>query len=257
MKLLIELLVLLAFYSVAILATDCPNSAPSSKGFDPCSCGTCVGTITESAVTADTVTYTVPAGSCISNFVLLLPSCVSATLLSSTCGSDTTGVQGSGGSCNYPSGGGSHYFKVDKLSSTTSTCTFTIQYTKGSGSASIIYGDGTAYIHGGSAGGSSPCTTCTFHNVPTGCVPCDCTSGDCCDLATCLFKDQTQECRPATGSCDVAENCSGSSAACPEDKVKDKGTQCGSCPGPQTIVADGKICDCPDDTLARRWWNRL
>jgi cysteine-rich repeat protein len=42
------------------------------------------------------------------------------------------------------------------------------------------------------------------------------TAGDCCD-ADCNFVPATTTCRPPAGPCDIAENCTGSSAACPAD----------------------------------------
>ncbi|CAO3591310.1 unnamed protein product [Absidia cylindrospora] len=74
---------------------------------------------------------------------------------------------------------------------------------------------------------------------------------DCCDAKTCKFKpgakcddyndlccDKCQprpanyECRPSSGTCDIAEVCDGNSGHCPADKFKDDGSSCG----------DGVIC---------------
>jgi Disintegrin len=51
------------------------------------------------------------------------------------------------------------------------------------------------------------------------------TPGVCCS-ATCTFRPATQECRPAADACDIAETCSGVSAACPADARKNVGDVC-------------------------------
>jgi hypothetical protein len=62
-----------------------------------------------------------------------------------------------------------------------------------------------------------------------------CDGGPCCS-ATCSFQPPTTACRPALGSCDLAEMCSGSSALCPADLFKPNGTTC----------SDGKACTIDD-----------
>lgn len=47
------------------------------------------------------------------------------------------------------------------------------------------------------------------------CVPCQCTSGPCCD--GCNYRPTSYVCRAASGDCDIAETCTGSSATCPAD----------------------------------------
>ena len=65
-------------------------------------------------------------------------------------------------------------------------------------------------------------------NVDEVCVPpCECTSGVCCD--GCFYKSSSTVCRAAANSCDVAENCTGSSATCPTDQKKANFTSCGTC----------------------------
>ncbi|KAG9125452.1 hypothetical protein FRC07_007543, partial [Ceratobasidium sp. 392] len=71
---------------------------------------------------------------------------------------------------------------------------------------------------------------------------CDPASSACC-LDTCQFAPSTQVCRPARdASCDRAEMCTGSSAACPSDQVTDNGTSCGS----GSLACANGICTSPD-----------
>ncbi|HRI71951.1 MAG TPA: M36 family metallopeptidase, partial [Polyangium sp.] len=50
-------------------------------------------------------------------------------------------------------------------------------------------------------------------------------NGDCCS-STCQFEAATTVCRAATGACDVAESCTGTSATCPADNKAPNGTAC-------------------------------
>ncbi len=82
-----------------------------------------------------------------------------------------------------------------------------------------------------------------------------CDGGPCC-TATCQFASSDTVCRPAAGECDVAETCTGSSAACPADGFKQNGTACndgnlctendqcsnGQCVGTPKNCDDGKSC---------------
>jgi cysteine-rich repeat protein len=51
--------------------------------------------------------------------------------------------------------------------------------------------------------------------------------GDCCS-STCQLESAGTVCREATGACDVAETCTGTSAACPADAYQPSGTACGN-----------------------------
>lgn len=78
----------------------------------------------------------------------------------------------------------------------------------------------------------------------------DCDGGVCC-TDECLFDDMTV-CRPATGGCDVAEACSGTSAECPTDEYLSVGAECRSATGACDMeeVCDGVSADCPGDVYA-------
>ncbi|MBY0279526.1 DUF4215 domain-containing protein [Candidatus Binatia bacterium] len=56
--------------------------------------------------------------------------------------------------------------------------------------------------------------------------------GDCCS-STCHLESGATVCRPATGPCDTAETCTGSSTACPADAFAIAGTVCAD---------DGNVC---------------
>jgi len=83
------------------------------------------------------------------------------------------------------------------------------------------------------------------------------TAGACC-TAACTFRPAGQACRPATGVCDVAEVCTGTSGSCPADQFARAGTACrpgtgcqdeATCNGTSTACpanpfkADGETCD--------------
>jgi len=64
----------------------------------------------------------------------------------------------------------------------------------------------------------------------------------CCDSSICQFKPASTICRVATGACDVAETCTGSSAACPADTKAPQGTACDDssyCNGYETCDGTG------------------
>jgi hypothetical protein len=74
--------------------------------------------------------------------------------------------------------------------------------------------------------------------------PANGTIGSCC-TASCTFSAADQVCRAAAGVCDVAENCTGSSAACPADAVQTAGSACGDDGNPCTVdVCDGVSAAC-------------
>jgi len=76
------------------------------------------------------------------------------------------------------------------------------------------------------------------------------TPGDCCD-ADCNFVSASTTCRPPAGPCDVAENCTGSSAACPADVVLSSTVTCrasaGACDAAENC--SGNSAACPADTF--------
>ncbi|ERS96367.1 Disintegrin and metalloproteinase domain-containing protein B [Sporothrix schenckii 1099-18] len=74
--------------------------------------------------------------------------------------------------------------------------------------------------------GSNSCcnpTTCKF----TANALCDPSNDECC-TPTCQLAGSGTVCRPSTGSCDPAETCSGTSAACPSDVTSPDGMTCGA-----------------------------
>ncbi|MFM8410417.1 MAG: SGNH/GDSL hydrolase family protein [Alphaproteobacteria bacterium] len=72
--------------------------------------------------------------------------------------------------------------------------------------------------------------------------------GTCCN-ASCKVAAAGTTCRSAAGACDVAESCSGTTASCPADAVRDAGATCrasaGGCDPAETC--DGTAVDCPSD----------
>ncbi len=66
------------------------------------------------------------------------------------------------------------------------------------------------------------------------------TASSCCS-ATCGFKVVETLCRGSVDACDIAEVCSGSDSACPEDVVQDAGFVCNA--------GSGDVCD-PDETCS-------
>lgn len=74
------------------------------------------------------------------------------------------------------------------------------------------------------------------------------TSGSCC-TSTCQFRAAGQICRAASGVCDVAETCTGSSATCPADAVASAGTMCRAAAGICDVAefCNGSSKTCPND----------
>lgn len=85
-----------------------------------------------------------------------------------------------------------------------------------------------------------------------------CESNNCCDGATCKFKDGAvcddsndsccencqfasadTVCRPSISQCDLTEKCTGNTSACPSDQYKKDGTSCGG-PGAGLSCASGQ-----------------
>ncbi|ANM29936.1 hypothetical protein ABI59_10650 [Acidobacteria bacterium Mor1] len=86
-------------------------------------------------------------------------------------------------------------------------------------------------------------TTCDDNNTDGVCDDC---IGACC-TATCGFAAAGSVCRgAAAGGCDIAEVCSGSSAACPADGFRPPTYQCrsaaGDCDDPATCPGNGPLC---------------
>src|SRR5438874_631764 len=70
-------------------------------------------------------------------------------------------------------------------------------------------------------------------------------AGSCCSTS-CRFRPSTRLCRAAFGECDLAVNCTGTSATCPEDASKKAaGTACTADTNPCTLdVCDGSSSTC-------------
>ena len=79
-------------------------------------------------------------------------------------------------------------------------------------------------------------------------VNCDCSSGDCCDTSSGigLFRPSSYSCRASAGTCDVAENCTGSNATCPADSVRPSTYVCST--GSFNNPADGSCTRTATDT---------
>src|SRR5438046_2268344 len=73
-------------------------------------------------------------------------------------------------------------------------------------------------------------------------------NGDCCS-SNCKFEPATTLCRPAAGPCDVADFCTGTSAACPSDAKKK--SVCRAAAGPCDVAehCDGTHDTCPADAF--------
>ncbi|TMA55097.1 MAG: hypothetical protein E6J75_12780, partial [Deltaproteobacteria bacterium] len=74
--------------------------------------------------------------------------------------------------------------------------------------------------------------------------------GDCCS-STCQFESSATLCRPAAGSCDVAEFCTGTSATCPADAVKPATSECRGATGSCDVAefCTGTSATCPADAF--------
>jgi hypothetical protein len=78
---------------------------------------------------------------------------------------------------------------------------------------------------------------------------CESPFDSCCDSNTCQFKPAQTVCRAAAGGCDVAETCTGASAACPADGVQPNTYVCRTSAGICDLVdyCDGSTKVCPAD----------
>ncbi len=72
----------------------------------------------------------------------------------------------------------------------------------------------------------------------------------CCG-ANCQFLSSTSVCRPSAGVCDNAENCTGSSAACPANGFKSTTTVCRPVAGVCDVAenCNGSSANCPPDAM--------
>ena len=70
--------------------------------------------------------------------------------------------------------------------------------------------------------------------------------GDCCS-PTCQYESAATECRASAGACDIAENCTGTSANCPADAFGPVTTECRAAAGvcDATEYCDGASATCP------------
>jgi len=94
------------------------------------------------------------------------------------------------------------------------------------------------------------CDTACGGGDPTDCQACSVAAGAAVD-GTCAPRAAGIVCREAAGACDVAERCTGSSAACPADALTVAGTVCraaaGACDVAETCT--GNSAACPADVL--------
>src|SRR5262245_22291400 len=115
-------------------------------------------------------------------------------------------------------------------------------------------------------GTSSACPENTFQPKTTACTGTSnggaCDGTDSCDGAgNCVdgFQPATTICRAAAGQCDVAESCTGTSGACPENTFQPKTTTCtgtsngGACDGEDSCDGAGSCMDAfqPATTICR------
>ena len=71
----------------------------------------------------------------------------------------------------------------------------------------------------------------------------ECSTGTCCDLSTCRFRPYGTQCRSSSGSCDIAEYCSGDVQDCPQDLNR---RDASTCNGGNDYCYDG-TCQLLDD----------
>ena len=142
------------------------------------------------------------------------------------------------------------------------------------GHTAALLGNNMILVAGG-LNGSTVLTNARLYDASFGlsctsssqCTTGNCVNGVCCDtactggcgacnlagsLGTCTVRPSGSVCRAATGACDVAETCSGTSLICPNDAVAVLGSVCrsanGACDVPETC--DGATKACPADGFA-------
>jgi len=91
-------------------------------------------------------------------------------------------------------------------------------------------------------------TVCCGNGQIDGTEQCESPFGSCCNAATCQFT--TDVCRGAAGECDVAEQCTGSSAECPSDGFAPDTVECRPTFGVCDVheMCTGNDARCPSDT---------
>jgi hypothetical protein len=78
-------------------------------------------------------------------------------------------------------------------------------------------------------GSSQECTNqCCNANTCQLASNAECSSGTCCDIAACQLRPYGTQCRATSGSCDIAEYCSGDAQDCPQDLHRRDATTCNS-----------------------------
>ena len=106
---------------------------------------------------------------------------------------------------------------------------------------------------------SSPNGTYACASLSSGSCGSECPAGAVCEEQStpgsfCIWPIEaylTTECRARGGACDVAEVCTGSDVACPEDVFEAQGTECRASGGACDVaeVCTGTATTCPDDVL--------
>lgn len=93
------------------------------------------------------------------------------------------------------------------------------------------------------------CDTACGGGDTTDCQACSVAAGAAAD-GTCSLLSAATTCRAAAGTCDVAEQCTGTSAACPSDAPAPAMQVCRPATGATDVaeVCDGASKDCPADT---------
>ena len=93
------------------------------------------------------------------------------------------------------------------------------------------------------------CDTACGDSNTSDCQACSVAAGASTD-GTCSLLGTATTCRPAAGVCDVAEQCSGTAAACPADAVAPAMQVCRPATSAADVaeVCDGTMVNCPADT---------
>lgn len=92
------------------------------------------------------------------------------------------------------------------------------------------------------------CATACGNGSPTDCQACNMAGS----LGTCSPAEASIQCRPATGDCDLAEYCTGSSTTCPTDTFRDNTNVCRSAAGDCDVEESctGSSAACPTNGFA-------
>ncbi len=91
---------------------------------------------------------------------------------------------------------------------------------------------------------------CSSNNVCCD-TACNGTCESCSAAGACGLRASTEVCRPAAGNCDVAESCTGTSAACPADALTAAATTCRASVGACDVAeaCTGTSAACPSDAF--------